>query len=92
MTKSCAGMRFLLEREVRGMFPGGTGRKWQRRAILGIHIRALSAALLQASDFRHAVDLYARTFFWHVRLMRFRYLLGFPLLTMASFFPGRSRH
>jgi hypothetical protein len=79
-----AGIRFLLEQEACGRYPGGEARRWERRRYIGYSVRSVSFALLRASRTREALDLCLRTFGWHAAMGRLRFALGFPLLCAYS--------
>lgn len=76
------GLRFLIQRERRGEYPGGEARKWERRNYISLSIRSVSVWLLREDKFRDAWSLYLDAFLWHVRLVRLKYLVGFPLLSI----------
>lgn len=78
------GVRHQIKAELEERYPGGNARKPQRIEILGTFLRPLSLALLKQGRRTDAWELYRRSFAWHVRLGRLRYLLGFPVTAVFS--------
>jgi glycosyltransferase involved in cell wall biosynthesis len=89
--KAYDGMLLLLDREKSGQYPGGAQRKWDRRNIITTHVRVMTLALLRSGWRRRAIDIYLRTFAWHLGMGRWRYLFGFPCLWLAFLRPLRTR-
>lgn len=77
--RTFAGMSYLLGQERRGRYPGGPARASERRRIVARHIRPATIECLRHGMRNEAWQLYHETFTWHVRLGRWKYLLGFPL-------------
>jgi hypothetical protein len=77
--RSFEGIRYLVEQERRGAYPGGDARSRQRREIITRHARPTSLACLWHGFRKEAWQLYRNTFRWHLHLTRWKYLLGFPL-------------
>lgn len=77
--RSLAGWHLQYQRERAAQFPGGTSRRRDRHRILTRASRSLSLALMARGRRRDAIEIYHQTFGWNLRLMRFRYLLGFWL-------------
>lgn len=76
-SKTFAGLSYLLHMEQAGCYPGGKGRRWDRRKILTQHVRPLTLALLREKRYRNAWTLYRQTFLWNLMLGRLCYLAGF---------------
>jgi hypothetical protein len=76
--KTIAGMRHLIQLERNGGYPGGDARAMERWRILTRHVRPVSLNCLRAGSAGDAWDLFRSTLWWHVRLGRLRYILGFP--------------
>ncbi len=74
-TRNIDGVMRIITREKAGEYPGGSAREIERLQLITRHARPLSLACDRSS----AWQLYRDTFAWHVRLGRWRYLLGFPL-------------
>jgi glycosyltransferase involved in cell wall biosynthesis len=72
-----------LEEEKNGKYPGRRRRANERRRILTRHARPVSLDCLRAGLRFDAWRLYLRTFSWHVRQCRWKYLLGFPIEALA---------
>ncbi len=82
---ACAGgMKVVLERELGGVYPGGYARAEERRRILSMHLRPIALACLDIGAWRAALRFYGRTFGWHVRLGRWRFLAGFPVMLIRA--------
>lgn len=71
------GTLWLIESERRQIYPGGRSRLQARRAVLSEHVRPATLQLARRGHLGLAWQLYWRTFGWHVRRLRLRYLLGF---------------
>lgn len=78
--KTYQGTCYLIQQEKQGQYPGGKNRQFERLEILTRHIRPVSLACLRKMKLQQAWFLYQESFFWHLRLLRVRYLLIFPLL------------
>ena len=79
LQKTLAGVRHMILRERSGGYPGGDARAMERWRILTRHVRPVSLDCLRDGKTGDAWGLYTSTLGWHVRLGRWRYLLGFPL-------------
>jgi glycosyltransferase involved in cell wall biosynthesis len=75
---SLAGVRRLVEQEVKGNFPGGPQRALERRRIISSFTRPMCIDLLKRGKSRSAWDLYGRTFRWNLKLGRWKFIVGFP--------------
>ena len=82
--KTLATLEFLWAQERQGRYPGGTVRSKERWRILTIPMRSNSIACLRAGQRAIAWNLYRRSFAWHLALGRWKYLLGFPALSLVS--------
>jgi glycosyltransferase involved in cell wall biosynthesis len=82
--KTLAGVRHKIDAEKSGRYPGGAARRRERIVILTRHIRPLIASGARQGAFRETSSLYLRTFWWHVKLGRWKCLLGFPLMAAAA--------
>jgi len=85
------GIVSLVEKEEAGQFPGGKARAVERRRIISRHVRPLSLDLLKTGGTSEAWEMYRRTFPWHVREGRWKYLAGFPLRAAAGMFQRGER-
>jgi glycosyltransferase involved in cell wall biosynthesis len=84
LARSIAGARYLIGQERAGQYPGGAGRAPDRLTFIGRHVRPVSFACVKAGAIRAGFELYAATFLWHLRLLRLRYLVAFPLVALAG--------
>lgn len=82
--KTYQGIDYLLKQEKNGCYPGGMERRQERCRILTRHVRPVSLACLHQGCIHKGWHLYKETFQWHLQLMRFRYLLVFPILAVCS--------
>jgi hypothetical protein len=78
------GIQRIIAEETQGRYPGGLGRRSQRRRIITQHARPASLALIDAGRRRHGWKLYRMTFTWHLRQCRWKYLLGFPFRALLT--------
>jgi glycosyltransferase involved in cell wall biosynthesis len=74
------GAIHLISSEFNNQYPGGIERQWARRQILTRMLRTMSVQCINAKKFSQAREIYWRTLGWHLRQMRFRYIIGFPIL------------
>jgi hypothetical protein len=86
MGRVYVGTSLLVDHEKGGHYPGGPSRRRQRRAIITRHIRACSLGCVHRGNSEMAWDMYWRTFGWHLRMGRLKYLAGFPVQAMAARF------
>ncbi|MBE9060267.1 glycosyltransferase family 2 protein [cf. Phormidesmis sp. LEGE 11477] len=82
--KTFQGSYHLVAQENSGQYPGEASRKIERLEILTRHVRPVSLACLRQGDVCNALRLYISTFVWNSQLMRFKYLLVFPILVALS--------
>src|SRR5438477_583361 len=72
----------ILSRARAGKYPGGEARKTQRIRLVTLHTRPFSVACVTQSYHWFGWTLYWKTFCWHVRTLRWKYLIGFPLVAL----------
>jgi GT2 family glycosyltransferase len=77
LSRNFAGTLRLVQMEKAGHFPGGKGRRGDRRRILTLYVRPVSLALLRQREYQKAWALYRQTFAWNLAQGRLRYLAGF---------------
>lgn len=80
--KTVAGILQLVEREHAGVYPGGSERAHQRRAIIATHARPVCLASVRTNEQKLAWRLYWSTFKWQLQSKRWRFLVAFPLLSL----------
>ncbi len=78
LERSYRGLCYLLEQEQHGRYPGGEARKRERLMLLLHGARHVTRWLVENGRPELAVDLYRRSLAGHLRVPRWRYLLGFP--------------
>ncbi len=82
--RSFRGTVYHLEQEHAGRYPGGSARQWERRRLILASVRHVSWWLL-SQGYRHwALELYRQSLWLHVRMPRWRYVLGFPPSLLVS--------
>ena len=84
LDRSIAGARFLIEQETTGHYPGGARRAAERREIVTRVVRPVSVQCLSEGRVPDGFRLYWQTWSWHLRLHRWRYLMGFPIAILGS--------
>ena len=78
------GTMNLVESERAGTYPGGPARRADRVRLVTLHVRPFSLECLYCGDRRRAWRLYLETLTWHLRIFRWKYLFGFPVLALTS--------
>jgi glycosyltransferase involved in cell wall biosynthesis len=73
------GVRWMIDAEKSGGYPGGARRRAQRRAVISRSARSVSVACLTDGNVRDGMGLYTATLAWHLRQRRLKYVCGFPL-------------
>jgi glycosyltransferase involved in cell wall biosynthesis len=71
------GMIRIIENELCNSYPGGIVRRRERLRVITRHIRPASLNLVRSRAILAGMHLYARSFWWHFLLGRWKYLLGF---------------
>ncbi len=80
------GILHMVGQEYAGHYPGGSLRRIERRRIVATHARPVCLACLRTRRVHEGWDLYRKTFLWHLRLGRLRFLLAFPFLVFLRTF------
>ena len=83
LPRTLEGIWHQLDAERNGQYPGSRQRANERRRILTRHVRPVTLDCLRAGFGSDAWRLYRATFGWHLRLGRWKYLLGFPIKALA---------
>jgi GT2 family glycosyltransferase len=81
-----AGKKNLLLSEKIGVYPGGAKYLKKRQQILSRHLRPGCVGLAKAGNGEEAWSLYLETFWMHVRLRAWKFLIGLPMLLLQTFF------
>ena len=79
-----AGMRFQIQSELAGKYPGGPGRARARWQIITRHIRPVSKTCLSRRMYPEAWEFYRATLKWHLAVGHWKYLVGFPIKALVS--------
>jgi glycosyltransferase involved in cell wall biosynthesis len=77
--KNLAGARLQIRNEKNGVYPGGKSRARERWHILSRQIRPVAVAALRNRRIDAAWEIYKATFWWHLALGKWKFLLGLPL-------------
>jgi len=85
------GVRTLMATERAGGYPGGSARRWERRDYICRHARPITLGAARGGELAGSWRLYRETVGWHLRLGRWRYLAGFPLVATGQWFRHRQR-
>lgn len=83
--KSYTGKLYLIHQEKNKQYPGGKEREFERLHIITRHIRPNSFECLKQREIQKGWQLYKITFYWHLKLIRLRYLFGFPVIALWKF-------
>jgi hypothetical protein len=89
LDRTAAGVRYLIEQEKAGRYPGGPERARQRRSIIARHTRAAAAACAGTGRVGHALRLYRATLPWQIAERRWRFVLGLPPSAALASLRGR---
>lgn len=81
---SYEGIRYLMEQERGGHYPGGRLRSHERRDIISKYVRSTALDCLRHGLRREAWKLYREAFHWNLKLGRWKYLAGFPIKAMLT--------
>jgi glycosyltransferase involved in cell wall biosynthesis len=82
--QSDQGIRRIIAKEQKGLYPGGKFGRSSRRALITFMARGISVRLLYSNARMASAALYQNSFLWNLVLGRWRFLIGFPLLWMGS--------
>lgn len=78
------GIDHLVDEERRGRYPGGSGRRRERLALITRAVRPPVVEGLKRGQWRQAWHLYRQTFGWHLVLRRWKFLLACPALLLSA--------
>lgn len=78
------GQKYLIAQEQQGRYPGGSGRRRDRIEILSRHVRPFVVGAVHNGALNVAWQAYRETWRWHLRLGRWKYLLGTPILALMQ--------
>lgn len=85
------GAELIVAGEIGGRYPGGGGRKLERREIITRDIRPVVLEGVREGRVTRSFRLYARTFLWNLLLGRLAFILAVPALCLWSMFrPARA--
>jgi glycosyltransferase involved in cell wall biosynthesis len=78
------GITAIMDRENAGSYPGGMERQAERRSYISVNVRNQSLNLLRNGAIKPAWSLYQKSFGWHLKLLRLRFLFGFPVFCLRD--------
>jgi len=78
------GIEHLIREEKAGHYPGGQLLKAARRSLVCRHARAQSVRAARAGQAAAAWRVYRSVFWWAVRLGRWPYVLGLPIVLLGG--------
>ena len=81
--KTSNGLRCMLSTEKSLQYPGGKARASERWRIISRHVRPHILNLARAGEASDALGFFFSTNAWHLKTMRWKFLLGVPL-TLAK--------
>jgi glycosyltransferase involved in cell wall biosynthesis len=81
--KNLAGARLQIHNERMGIYPGGKSRERERWHILSRQIRPVAVAAVENGNPAAAWEIYKATFRWHLKLRKWKFLLGLPLAMLG---------
>ena len=84
LSKTLAGVWHKIRAEQAGAYPGGAARAHARWEIITRHVRPVALECLRRGLHKEARQLYRATFGWHLRLGRWKFLAGFPLMSLKG--------
>jgi len=82
--KTYGGARHLIRMEKSGSYPGGAAARAKRVAIISRHVRPVAVAALENGKFDAAWEIYKATLGWHLKLRKWKFLIGFPFAMAAK--------
>ncbi len=84
--KNYLGISQIIDTETKNLYPGSVVRKVERLNVLTKLFRAFSVGLIQDCEFERGWSIYVSTFCWNLQLLRFKYIFGYPIFWVYSFF------
>ncbi len=82
LTKSIVGGIHILKSEQQNLYPGGVSRKIARQTIISNHIRPVAVECARQGYIVEAIWFYFSIMPESVRSLRYRFLLGLPVLAL----------
>lgn len=76
------GIRNLVRSERKGVYPGGPARRLDRLRLVTLHVRPFSVECMQNGLQLFGWVLYLETLAYHLRLRRWKYICGLPVLSL----------
>lgn len=80
--KGSTGALLLIQKEKEGKYPGEKELYLNRITLITKYVRPFSMASLQNKQFGYAIRIYRETFWWHLRMLKLSYLIGFIPIAM----------
>lgn len=82
--KNLEGARLQIRNERMGIYPGGKSRERERWQILSRQIRPVAVAAVENGNPAAAWEIYKATFRWHLKLRKWKFLVGLPMAMLAK--------
>lgn len=86
------GVRWMIDAERAGRYPGGADRAPLRRRIITRTARSASMACLEQGLATDGLRIYADSIGWNARQGRWKYLIGFPIKAASAQFAADVRN
>ena len=80
------GLMYIKAQEERGAYPGGGQWRRARQWFIAMNFRSAAVRLMKRRQYAYAWKIYFIYLPWQIRLLRFRFILGLPLVFVASLF------
>lgn len=80
------GLIYIKEREESGAYPGGRAWRRARQWFIAMNFRSACVRLMKRRQYASAWKLYFIYLPWQIRLLRFRFIFGLPLVFVGSLF------
>ena len=89
LDRTLEGLRHLVSSENANCYPGGMKRELQRKAFISARVRPVVLECTRQGNLRDALRLYMSIFSWHVKLNRWRFILGYFFVLAGATFQRR---
>lgn len=80
------GLMYIRAQEASGAYPGGQQWGLERQWFIAMNFRSASVRLMKRKQYAYAWKLFFISMPWQIRLRRFRFLFGLPVVFLFSLF------